>query len=155
MSVKLVDIVFDGPPSHVSGRFVEVEDQDGKSIRAGKWIHRSDGYWALQLEIETSDESNDSPGVKAIADERTRQIKKGYTPQHDAEHGVIELIDAGLAFGEFASWSPRSTTLSPFWPKGWTGKRPESRRNALVKAGAMMAAAIDLLDYWEKSLFTK
>jgi hypothetical protein len=59
MSVKLVDIVFDGPPSHKSGRFVEVEDQDGKSIRAGKWIHRSDGYWALQLEIETSDESND------------------------------------------------------------------------------------------------
>lgn len=33
MSVKLVDIVFDGPPSHKSGRFVEVEDQDGKSIQ--------------------------------------------------------------------------------------------------------------------------
>ena len=71
-----------------------------------------------------------------------------HVPQHDAEHSVTELIDAGLAFGDFASWSPRSTTLSPFWPKGWTWKRPESRRDALVKAGAMIAAAIDRLDYW-------
>lgn len=33
-----IDIVFDGPPSHESGRFVEVEDETGKSISVGEWI---------------------------------------------------------------------------------------------------------------------
>lgn len=44
-----IDIVFDGPPSHESGRFVEVEDHTGKSIRYGEWVHRDDGYWVLRL----------------------------------------------------------------------------------------------------------
>jgi hypothetical protein len=44
-----IDIVFDGPPSHESGRFVEVEDGTGKSIKFGEWIHRPDGYWVLRF----------------------------------------------------------------------------------------------------------
>ena len=43
-----LEIVFDGPPSHESGRFVECE-VDGKSVNAGDWIERSDGLWALRL----------------------------------------------------------------------------------------------------------
>ena len=34
-SGRFIDIVFDGPPSHESGRFVEVEDEAGRSIRVG------------------------------------------------------------------------------------------------------------------------
>ena len=44
-----IDILFDGPPSHESGRFVEVEDESGKSINIGDWIKRSDGLWALRI----------------------------------------------------------------------------------------------------------
>jgi len=44
-----VDIVFDGPPAAESGRFVEVENAQGKSIRFGVWIERPDGYWALRI----------------------------------------------------------------------------------------------------------
>jgi hypothetical protein len=44
-----MDVVFDGPPGPVAGRFVEVEDENGVSIRAGKWIDRADGYWALRI----------------------------------------------------------------------------------------------------------
>lgn len=44
-----IDIVFDGPPGHEAGRFVEVEDADGKSIRIGEWINRGNGMWALRL----------------------------------------------------------------------------------------------------------
>jgi hypothetical protein len=44
-----IDIVFDGPPSHQSGRFIEVEDASGRSIKFGEWVHRSDGYWVLRL----------------------------------------------------------------------------------------------------------
>ena len=42
-----IHIVFDGPPGHEPGRFVEVEDANGISIKFGEWKHRDDGYWAL------------------------------------------------------------------------------------------------------------
>lgn len=44
-----IDVVFDGPPGPVAGRFVEVEDASGSSIRVGEWIERPDGNWALRL----------------------------------------------------------------------------------------------------------
>jgi len=47
-----VQIVFDGPPSHESGRFVEVEDVNGKSINFGRWAKRKDDYWALQFNTD-------------------------------------------------------------------------------------------------------
>lgn len=45
-----INVIFDGPPSHESGRFVEVENDHGESIRAGEWIKRDDGYWALRFD---------------------------------------------------------------------------------------------------------
>jgi len=47
-----IDIVFDGPPSHQSGRFLEVEDSKGKSIDFGEWVCRPNGYWALRIPVE-------------------------------------------------------------------------------------------------------
>ena len=47
--MSAINIIFDGPPSHESGRFVEVETDDGKGINAGEWIERDDGYWALRI----------------------------------------------------------------------------------------------------------
>lgn len=44
-----INIIFDGPPNHKRCRFVEVETDDGKSINAGKWTERSDGFWALRI----------------------------------------------------------------------------------------------------------
>jgi hypothetical protein len=44
-----VDIVFDGPPGPESGRFVEVENEHGRSIDLGDWVHRPDGFWALRI----------------------------------------------------------------------------------------------------------
>jgi len=46
---KYFDIVFNGPPSRTAGRFVEVEDESGASVRIGKWIKRADGYWCLRI----------------------------------------------------------------------------------------------------------
>ena len=48
---KTVDIVFDGPPGPESGRFVEVEDMDGKGVRIGEWIDRDNGFWALRVAV--------------------------------------------------------------------------------------------------------
>ena len=44
-----IDIVFDGPPGQIGGRFVEVEDSGGKSISYGEWLQRPDGYWVLRI----------------------------------------------------------------------------------------------------------
>ena len=44
-----VDIVFDGPPGPESGRFVEVENQHGRSVNVGERVHRPDGFWALRI----------------------------------------------------------------------------------------------------------
>ena len=42
-------IVFDGPPSHESGRFVEVENDAGASVSVGEWTERPDGFWDLTI----------------------------------------------------------------------------------------------------------
>ncbi len=47
--MKTMDIVFDGPPGPVAGRFVEVENEDGASISIGAWIERGDGFWVLRI----------------------------------------------------------------------------------------------------------
>lgn len=50
-----VVIRFDGPPSHDSGRFIEVE-RDGASIRYGEWVQERED-WLLVLPIEPSIET--------------------------------------------------------------------------------------------------
>jgi len=47
--MRYIDVVFDGPPGPESGRFVELEDDHGRSIDLGEWIQRPDGFWALRL----------------------------------------------------------------------------------------------------------
>ena len=61
--IKQIDIVFDDGPGPEGGRFVEVEDKDGKSISIGEWIKRPDGYWALRLQaiIETDKDTPHAP----------------------------------------------------------------------------------------------
>jgi hypothetical protein len=48
--MSYIDIVFDGPPAHESGRFVEVENSEGVSICVGEWVERPNGLWALRLQ---------------------------------------------------------------------------------------------------------
>jgi hypothetical protein len=62
MTKPYIDIVFDGPPSHESGRFVEVEDAEGKSISVGEWIDRGNGLWALRLPFDNSRQPAAQPG---------------------------------------------------------------------------------------------
>jgi nitroreductase len=49
MTTKAINIVFDGPPGPEAGRFVEVETDDGESIKIGEWEERPDGLWALRI----------------------------------------------------------------------------------------------------------
>ena len=45
-----VHLLFDGQPGPECGRFVEAEDPTGKSINAGEWSQRPDGYWQLVIQ---------------------------------------------------------------------------------------------------------
>ena len=61
-----VDIVFDGPPGPESGRFVEVEDANGRGFRLGEWVERSDGLWALRIPNLTAREADVEMQMQAV-----------------------------------------------------------------------------------------
>lgn len=46
---KAINIIFDGPPAHKSGRFIEIETDKGESLKIGEWIDKGDGLWALRI----------------------------------------------------------------------------------------------------------
>lgn len=50
-SEQSYDIVFDGPPGPVAGRFVEVESPPGTGVSLGEWVERDDGYWVLRIDV--------------------------------------------------------------------------------------------------------
>jgi hypothetical protein len=54
-SVDAVNIIFDDPPGPESGRFIEVENDEGKGIGVGEWKERKDGLWALRIEMPQSE----------------------------------------------------------------------------------------------------
>jgi hypothetical protein len=47
----VINIVFDGPPGPQPPRFIEVEDDTGRSINVGEWHELRDGYWALRIDL--------------------------------------------------------------------------------------------------------
>ena len=46
---EAINIVFDVPPGPEGPRFIEVETDDGHSIRVGEWQQRKDGNWGLRI----------------------------------------------------------------------------------------------------------
>lgn len=45
-----IQIRFDGPPGPVSGRFIEVEDEQGRGVKVGEW--KQDGTdWLLVIDL--------------------------------------------------------------------------------------------------------
>jgi hypothetical protein len=69
MPVKF-NIVFDGPPGHEAGRFVEVETLDGKSFKVGEWIEGLEGYWYLQIDCEEIYERGFNEGANSVLEDQ-------------------------------------------------------------------------------------
>ena len=55
MGYQRLKVVFDGPPGPESGRFIEIEKEDGLSVKAGEWEELEDGRWALWLRVIDED----------------------------------------------------------------------------------------------------
>ena len=99
-------------------------------------------------------------GIELIAEERQRQIDvEGYSEQHDSQHKASELIYAAIAYVESSKVGVncaemgnideheimrRKTEMGRYYPFGWSFK-PSTDIRDLVKAGALIAAAIDRL----------
>ena len=100
-------------------------------------------------------------GIDLIAEERQRQIDvEGYNQQHDSQHKVSELIYAAIAYLESAKVGVncaemgntnedeimmRKVGMGIHYPFGWDFK-PSTNVRDLVKAGALIAAAIDRIE---------
>ncbi len=96
-------------------------------------------------------------GIERIAAERLRQIEKeGWTPEHDDEHCPEDLEIAAACYAmppeirlsKDAASDPayhRTGDHSPvLWPWGAEWWKPSTRERDLEKAGALLAAALDL-----------
>lgn len=100
-------------------------------------------------------------GIELIAEERQRQIDvEGYTPQHDSQHLPSEFIYAAIAYTEAAKVGVncmemgntneneirfRKIDMGIDFPWGWANFKPTTDLRDLIKAGALIAAAIDRL----------
>jgi hypothetical protein len=80
-----------------------------------------------------------------IAAERQRQISaEGWTPDHDAEHTIGELVDAAVCYLRHGL-DAESPVIWPWpWDESWWKPSDDSIRN-LVRAGALVTAEIDRL----------
>lgn len=104
-------------------------------------------------------------GIDLIAEERQRQIDvEGYTEQHDSQHNASELIYAAIAYVESAKVGVNcaemgntneteimimKSDMGRHYPFGWSFK-PSTDVRDLVKAGALIAAAIDRINSTSK-----
>lgn len=92
-------------------------------------------------------------GIDLIQMARSIQLSKGYTPEHDKEHMRNELAKAAFAY-LYLSRLQLNRPLSDLdkddakfnywpWPDGWNPSDDVIQN--LAKAGALIAAQIDLL----------
>lgn len=100
-----------------------------------------------------------STGAERIAAERARQVsEEGYTPEHDSGHAE-QLTRAAEAYAYYAEvqiltgdarpWNPPLIAPTSWpWDERYWKPSDDPRRN-LEKAGALIAAAIDSLSYWD------
>jgi hypothetical protein len=95
------------------------------------------------------------PGVQAIAIERQRQMAtERFTSTHDEQYQRGELAKAAVAYAQLAAMELDAGTrghigwLNPpaIWPWEAHWWKPVDARRDLVRAGALIAAQIDLID---------
>jgi hypothetical protein len=82
--MKHIDIIFDGPPGPECGRFVEVEDGNGKSINAGEWLESLNGFHTLRIPQPLT-------FMEVLATQQALQAKMG-DPTGFGEAGVKENL---------------------------------------------------------------
>lgn len=87
-----------------------------------------------------------STGAEMIADERERQIAKGYTAEHEDAHDADgELIRAASCYLNPPLGSGWGGPPPSWWPWEPEAYKPRDYGSNLVRAGALIAAELDRL----------
>lgn len=92
---------------------------------------------------------NSTTGAFLIVEERNRQIEQeGFDAEHDRHHDPVTLARAAAAYILYDLPDKQTVARKKYWP--WDGKwwKPGDQQRNLVKAGALIAAAIDRLKTW-------
>lgn len=90
-------------------------------------------------------------GAGQIAIERARQKSvEGYDQVHDIMHPTDEFCRAAIAYAVYdIAVIPYTDAHKGWWPEKWDSNmfKPKDRKRNLVRAGALIAAAIDRLQF--------
>lgn len=81
--------------------------------------------------------------AREVVLERARQIAKGFDAEHDAEHGVQELVNAAICFatpdvGAVVEW--------PFEEEYFEQIQKVHLRDRLIQSAALIMAAVEQID---------
>ncbi|HDS1303556.1 TPA: hypothetical protein QEK28_000354 [Stenotrophomonas maltophilia] len=113
------------------------------------------GHGGALLGAPPAQAMNLGAGVYAIACERERQLRvEGFSPACDEQYLEGELARAATAYVQLAAMDLQAGTRSHiasreppfFWPWAPEYWKPVDARRDLVRAGALIAAQIDLID---------
>ena len=109
-------------------------------------------YEIVRVRLAATEKGAGLDGAALIAVERRRQIDgEGWTHDHDQMHaGTDDLALAAATYALPAAWReevPGENPVPRTWPwvSRWWKPVPDDRIRELVKAGALIAAQIDLL----------
>lgn len=116
----------------------------------------------LTLALDTGPAADTASALSLIVEERRRQIEEeGFTAERDDGYTDGSLASAGAAYALAAATDPATrrvidefggrglpNSLCGVWPKSWSLSwfRPKTRREDLVKAGALIIAELERLD---------
>ena len=89
-------------------------------------------------------------GIELIAEERRRQIEEeGFDAEHDSLNSVDDLCAAAIAYA-MCDIAGNEDVAEENWPWDSIWWKPKGRRKNLVRAAALLAAAIDRMDEEEQ-----
>lgn len=123
------------------------------------WGEPEDSRFDAAIEAGWIDPTDQSKALIDVMNERQRQQDaEGWTPEHDDEHSERQLERAATCYVWAASlptlhreyyagknWG-RAGIFRSLWPWEWRWWKPTDRRRDLVKAAALILAAIERLD---------
>ena len=100
-----INIILDAAPDHESGRFVEVEDDDGRSISIGEWTERDDGYWGLRIEMDSERlRSENLAANKRIEELKAQLAEEKLHHQHTLEYDNEVIHDMKKQLDDAKKW---------------------------------------------------
>ena len=86
-------------------------------------------------------------GVELIAAERQRQIDiEGYDAKHDFDEPLNSIVAAAISY---AMVDIDQQEAEAWWNWDWQHWKPKDRKRNLVRAGALIAAALDKIQTQE------